>query len=327
MEKKPAELLEKLSQLMTPKVTSLVRLSSTNHCPRAVVMSTMTSALEVSQDPASVGVIELGTAWHNRLQEYLHKLGLVTESDVVLEVKNKVIRGHMDAYDPTNRILYEFKTVSKTAQPYLPKRENVAQAVAYALSEPQNPIVKAAYPPKELVIIYFFREDPNPLRARAFTFEFPDEVAELVDEVKRYWENVIAYIEKGEIPPVPAGYSPQLYPCRWRTEYGLDVRCPFFELCWTFAEQQVDKEAITSQFLAIADEREKLQHMLNHVDAEYKRLLNELTKDIEGDTYELSKDAILVRVRRKDIWTAKVVELLGDATPYKETEFWRLKRL
>jgi len=317
-----------------------LRLSRTLQCPRTVVLPILLE-VEYEASDETWGVRALGHAWHsfvNLFYPYQH----LVELPVVYQQSNLKITGHVDIYDLENHIVIDIKTVSKNARRFLPKREHIAQVVAYALSKPDysdtdywdmTTYRQIYYKPRELALIYFFREDPHPDKTLVFTFKFPDDVQHVINSVQVFWRQIEEYLQSKTVPPIPAHYTPYTFPCLWRTEYGLEVKCPLFKYCWETEEMpqyapSEDKQILVS-LEAILREREVTRRAFEYLDRQYKALLEQVTTSLpdEVDSLEVGEYTLIKQIRRivDNAWVMNYLQEAGIEPPRREVVSWVVK--
>ncbi len=272
-------LFEKTAQSQEPRL----RLSQLGLCPRMTVLSIQTGITADLTEAA--GILAAGHLYEQFIAEAFEGEEVIPQYEVVLAG----VTGHIDFYFPQRLFFIECKTIAaaKVSDGFLPVDHHVVQVHAYlsALYEMTNERHYAA-------LIYFPRE--NPRKFEVFTFTY-DEAwhSELIIRI----ELLKHAIETGEVPPVPADYSPNKFPCRWFSRISrILITCPFFERCYGTASEQPQQPAPTAaqessdEFREMDAELEDLVAYLHSLRTQ-KKQLEEQEKAARQEILERIKSA------------------------------------
>lgn len=297
--------------------------SETGHCPRFRYFRY--HQVPYSDPPTPVAIMELGELIERLVLEKL--VAADPEWQTQVEVKHPLgVSGRCDAYHPSHRILLELKTVSANALPYLPQKSHLLQLALYA----DCPDIQ----PQTAVLLYLFRENPDPTLAREFIYDCDSNEFQVLKETAvLITQQLLEDLAKDEPPPV--SFAPDQFPCSWETETaGKVYRCPFFSRCHGPLATDVPKPPVTvdvTQLLTLYEHRQMLKSMLNQTDQRLKTLLTHFVETLpsDADRVALSNDYVLVKVTRRSFLQQKALSALKSMNLpldefFKTTTYYRI---
>lgn len=259
------------AKVAQPDAPPKLRLSALGLCPRATVLSIRTG---VSPDlTAASGVLAAGHLFESLIAEAFDGEQVIPQ----FEVELAGVKGHIDFYLPERNFLIECKTIAaaRCSPEFLPVEHHVVQVHAYL-----SALYEMTGKPHVAALVYFPRE--NPKLFQVFTFAYDESWhSELVLRI----ELLKHAIETGEIPPVPANYSPSSFPCRWFSKIArMAMQCPFYEQCWTTEKQAEQTNEESGQKVDTHDMDEELEELVSwlHEIRNQQKLLDEQAKEVRA---------------------------------------------
>lgn len=224
-----------------------LRLSQIGLCPRANVLSVLTGIVPDFEDMA--GILFSGKIHETIIDQAFSGYILVQQKEVEVEG----VKGHIDFYLPELNVIIECKTTNLYGLQKAPFDHHLMQVLAYMVGIE----LEVGSMPKAF-IVYFAREDPKNFRVNeVYCGETAKEY--VIQTIRQLKEAV----EKEEVPPIPMGYRPEKFPCRWFSQVtGRLFECPFHERCWSEPIQQLPE----------ADEIAELASKLAEIDEQVKKL-------------------------------------------------------
>lgn len=319
----------RLSQILLRKAAPSepkLRLSILGQCPIAIVKSIRTG---VTPDlSAAAGILSAGELFENFIYEAYDGFEVIRQYEVELAG----IKGHIDFYFPQLHFLIECKTIStaRCSQDFLPIPQHEVQVHAYL-----SALYEMTQVEHDALLIYIPRENPHPSLIQIFTYSYdPAWHSEIVLRI----ELLRHAIETGEIPPIPAEYSANKYPCLWFSKISrMQMRCPFWEECWTTrrTEAKAEKEQEASQgndesfdTYEMDQELEDLVALLyalrtqkKTIEAQEKDVRAEILKAIKKKQGRwLSKEFALTVVEevRRQLDTQKLAQIVPNLDEFKK---------
>lgn len=228
------------------------RMSESGACPRKRVLRVL-GYEEREPGGEEAAYFERGNileSWLGEQYERLHPGSVLRQ----VEVMGPGCMGHIDLYLPEDHLIVEVKTANDAAVRYgIPKREHLFQVQAYHHFGRTRGIVidgRVSLLPEDTSaeIVYFLlgRE----LRYAVYPIRHNPVIGQDIEN------NLLALQEmagRGEVPPTPAGYAPDSYPCAWQ---GGHRRCPFYDHCWSeqdcrSADEAPDAAALFRDYAAV----------------------------------------------------------------------------
>ncbi len=269
-----------------------IRPSSIGGCPRKNVLLSLHPIQkdgidELTPDQlAEVGAAVGGVILERFLEPIFKEMGFRYQVRIITDYA----QGTCDFYyynpDDESAIVLDTKTTNRSSLPYLPHQAHLDQLQVYMdgilhgeiyetiRTEDGQELLGERLPnPKSVegCLLYFLRENPLFIGtdAQEYWISYDPDYAQ---KLRRRFQKLRECVEKGEIPPIPSGYSPFQFPCYISSHEGI-FRCPFWEMCW---EGVLEKSAAPPELLQVAQEYLTVNEMHKFYGKERRRLANTL---------------------------------------------------
>lgn len=280
-----------------------LRPSKIGGCPRAVVLEHLYPTPEEDKEEVDESLL---FKWGSALGGVIYERAiapLLKSEGFLYQVRVRMddIEGTCDfyKYDPNTEegVVLDLKTINRATLPYIPSEAHIDQITVYMdcilhgevwtteiveKDGVKTEVEVARLPnPKKVrgCLIYLLRENPLYLKEGQECWIDYDEVR--AKNIRERFKWLKESIEKGEIPPVPRGYTPFKYPCYIPSYEGV-YTCPFWEKCWR--ETITPEDADTSpELIDLARKYYNAwfcQQLYSKEREKYSQMLNELTKGI-----------------------------------------------
>lgn len=249
-----------------------------------------------------------------------------------VEVLGPGCTGHIDLYFPAEALIVEVKTANEAAEKFgLPKEEHLWQVQAY---------------------LHFGRRDgirlngrdmrlPDNARAEIVYFLLGRHLRHVVypvtyhpgigDEIEQRLLRLQEMARAGKVPPIPADYAADRYPCSWR---GGEVRCQFYRYCWGGAQEAApvgeapDAERLFREYAdtrarhgAISDQLKAVKEQLGYLEEQLEDIFRAHQVDkgaLVAGSVQISRTPVAGRVS----YDLQAAELAG-AIDLKTLEPWK----
>lgn len=222
-------------------------------CPRKAILSALAPPIEEEDQPLGhfisghmlemlvVGCLEL-----HHPNEFEHQFKL---DNIPPETQ-----AHLDLYWPSRNTIIEIKSTDigmRELEDY-PKEAHLRQVAAYGAYVEDKLGVQ-----QNVVLIYIFKNNPSEVDVFAVPESYKSEMELKIQETVKLYH-------KKEVPPVPAHFDPNRFPCMWYSKGSKKHKCPMWEHCWGSYQEAPPTKLDEPQAAAYLD---RLATVVNAIDS------------------------------------------------------------